>query len=123
MRIKNLLIHRATLLIPGEQTGEDDYGRPVFSEPTPMNVDCRLDQLTTRVITDEEGKDITVSYVLFLGPDDKVDTNTQVTNVIDKDGNSVADGTFTISDIHAVYSMRRLHHFELQLSRGDVNYA
>jgi hypothetical protein len=123
MRIKNLLIHRATLLIPGEQTGEDSYGRPIFSNPTTKAVACRLDQLTTRVITDEEGKDITVSYVLFLGPNDKVDTNTQVTNVIDKDGNVVADGTFSVVNINAVYSMRNLHHYELQLSRGDVNYA
>ncbi|WP_306010539.1 hypothetical protein [Bacillus sp. MMSF_3328] len=123
MRIKRLLIHRATLLIPGQQNGEDDYGRPIFSEPSEKVVACRLDQLTTRVIQDENGKDITLSYVLILGPDDRVTTDTQVTNVIDKDGFVVAEGTFNVSDIHAVYSLRKLHHYELQLSRGDVNYA
>lgn len=123
MRLKNLLIHRATLLIPGSESGRDSYNRPIYSPPTTRQIKCRLDQLRVRTSTDEEGRDIILSYVLYVGPDENIDINMQIYNVIDLKGNVVADGTFTIENVHAAYRLRSLHHYELNLSRGDVAYT
>lgn len=123
MRIRNLLIHRATLLIPGLENGTDEYNRPIYTEPTTRQIKCRLDQLRTRASTDEEGTDFIMSYFLYVGPDEKIDIGMKIFNVIDTTGNVVADGTFTIENVHASYGMRKLHHYELQLSRGDLSYT
>lgn len=123
MRLENLLVHRATLLMPGQESGKDAYNRPIFSEPTTKQVKCRLDQLRVRTSTDAEGEDVILSYILFLGPDENIDTDMSIYNVIDKQGNVVVDGTFHVENIHPVYGRRLLHHYEINLSRGDVNYG
>jgi hypothetical protein len=123
MRIKTLLIHRATLLVPGTENGTDDYGRPIYTDPTTREIRCRLDQLRVRTSTDEEGTDVVLDYVLYIAPDEKIVMGMSILNVIDEDGNVVADGTFTIQTIIPIYSRRKLHHYEVGLSRGDVNYT
>lgn len=123
MRIESILIHRATVVVPGEETGKDAYGRPIFSLPTTRLIKCRLDHLQQRMSVDEEGRDVLWSYVLFTGPKETFDFNMQITNVIDKEGNVVVDGTFSIEQIFPSYQLSRLHHYELSLSRGDGSVA
>lgn len=122
MRIRNLLIHRATLLIPGQEIGRDAYNRPIFSEPTTKVIRCRLDQMSLTTYTDENGRDVVLSYVLFTGPENRIDSDMQIMDVVDEKNEVVVDGTFTIESIHPAYGRRNLHHYEVQLSRGDVNY-
>lgn len=119
MRIDPILIHLATILIPGEQIGKDPYGRPIYADPQTKQIKCRLDQLHQRTSRDEEGKDVLWSYVLFVGPNENFDTNMKISNVVDKKGNIVANGTFYIEQIFPAYQQSRLHHYELSLSRGD----
>ncbi|PFP29406.1 hypothetical protein COJ96_10910 [Bacillus sp. AFS073361] len=119
MRISHLLIHCATVVVPGGQSGKDAYGRPIYSEPTTREIKCRLDQLRQSTSTDDEGKDVLWSYILFAGPEDSFDMNMQIREVVDKEGNVVAKGTYSIEQIFPVYQLSRLHHYELHLSRGD----
>lgn len=122
MRLKNLLVHRATLLIPGSENGTDEYNRPIFSEPTTRQIQCRMDQMRVTTSTDEQGRDVIMSYVLFVGPDENLDPNMKIYNVIDQAGKVVAEGTFSIENIFAAYRLRSLHHYEVNLSRADVAY-
>ncbi|MEH7114503.1 hypothetical protein V7124_19380 [Neobacillus niacini] len=123
MRIKNLLIHRATLLIPGQQIGTDPYGRPTYGPPSTKSIECRMDRQQVRVSVDEEGRDVITSFVLFIGPDEKIDQNMRIYNVIDEKGNTVVFGTFDIEEIFPAYGRRNLHHYEVNVSRGDVAYT
>lgn len=123
MRINNLLIHRATVKVPGQQTGEDAYGRPIYSKPSVKEIKCRLDQLQIRTSVDAEGRDVIYSYLLFVGPDERLDMDTRVLNVLDENGVSVVFGEFSVVNIHPVYARRTLHHYELQLVRSDGSYG
>lgn len=123
MRIKTLLIHRATLLVPGYENGYDEYNRPIMTEPTTRQIKCRLDQMRLRTSVDEEGTDVMLDYVLYIAPDEKIEMGMRIYNVIDEDGNVVADGTFTIQTIIPIYGRRKLHHYEVGVLRGDVNYT
>jgi len=122
MRINHTLIHRATIRVPGEQTGKDAYGRPIYSSPTTREIKCRLDQLQVRTSIDAQGQDVIYSYILYVGPDEELNPNLKVLNVVDEQGISVIFGEFSILNIYPVYGRRNLHHYELQLSRGDGSY-
>ncbi|MFP5116159.1 putative minor capsid protein [Bacillaceae bacterium C204] len=123
MRIKTLLNHRATLLVPGYENGYDEYNRPITTDPTTRQIRCRLDQMRVRTSTDELGTDVILDYVLYLPPDEKIEMGMKIFNVIDEDGNVVADGTFAIQTIIPIYSRKKLHHYEVGVLRGDVNYT
>ncbi|MGE7191763.1 putative minor capsid protein [Lysinibacillus fusiformis] len=124
MRINKLLIHHATLVIPGgEEVGKDAYNRPILSKPTTKQIKCRLDEIRQRTSTDEEGTDVVLSYTLYASPLEKIDIGMKITNVLDENDRVVADGTFNVEDVHPAYNRTSLHHYEIALSRGDVNYG
>lgn len=117
MRFKSLLNHRCTLLIEGEVTGQDEYGRDVVTSIENMNVPCKLDEPKFRSVPDDTGTDIIIDSMLFLHPKFQVDLGTTILNIVDLEGNPVIQGSFSVVDISPIYSLKKLHHYELTLRR------
>ncbi|MEN3781490.1 hypothetical protein [Priestia megaterium] len=117
MRFITMLNHRCTLFIQGEVTGQDDYGRDIVSNIESMNVPCKLDETVFRAVQDDTGTDTILDSILFLHPDYKVDLGTTILNIVDLEGNPVIQGSFSVQDIHPIYSLKKLHHFEVTLRR------
>lgn len=117
MRFERLLIHRCTLISPGQVVGKDRYNRDIREDVPVANVPCRVDSITRRVANDQNGEDIVVQNVLFLlGTQEVVDTMT-ARDIRDLEGNAVLDGTFSFQDINPIYGRVRLHHYEIALQR------
>lgn len=115
------MVHRCDLvLLSDEPTGRDPYGRPIYGETRNSNVPCRLDQIRERVAADDTGNDVILTNVLILGPALQPTSNMTVENIRDEEGRTVVPGTFRVITIHAAYSMRRLHHYELSLTKESA---
>jgi hypothetical protein len=117
MRFKTLLIHRCTLLIEGEVTGTDPYGRDIIGTVEKNDVPCRADQIRTRSMTDDTGTDFILDYVLYVGAEQTVTLNTKVQNITDKQGNPVLQGSFSALSVNPIYDRNKLHHYEITLLR------
>ncbi|MBO0962344.1 hypothetical protein J1P26_21815 [Neobacillus sp. MM2021_6] len=120
MRLERLLIHRCTLINPGQVVGKDAYNRDIIEDvPTP-NVHCRIDQIKRRMSNDSNGVDIIVENVLFLSASEQINDAMTIKDIVDKDGNSVLSGIFKVDNINPIHGRIRLHHYEVTLKKaGD----
>jgi hypothetical protein len=117
MRFERLLIHLCTISLPIDVVKKDPYNRPIYKErPTP-DVPCRVDQIKRSVSVDTNGVDNIVDNVLFLSPTTQVNESMKITDIVDKDGNSVLFGTFKVESINSVQGRHRLHHYEITLKK------
>lgn len=105
------------MILPGESTGEDDYGRPIPGDIESINIPCRVDQIRERVASDDTGNDYILSNVLFLGANEPVTTEAKIFNIKDLQGNPVLTGSFSVKNLNPVYGRRSLHHKEVTLLR------
>lgn len=105
------------MINPGVVTGTDPYGREIREDVPEPNVPCRADQITRRIATDANDSDVITQNVLFLSAERDVANNMKIQNIVDLDGNTVLDGSFTVEDINPVYARIRLHHYELTLQK------
>lgn len=120
MSFKRSLIHRCTLVIPGQQTGTDEYNQPVYSDPQTINdVSCRSDQVKKFISRDANGANFITQYVLFTGPDQALDNSMTVKDLKDADGNVVLSGEFTMEDATPCYGRVSMHHYEATLKGVD----
>lgn len=117
MRFKTLLIHRCTLLVPGEKVGEDEYGRDIIGTSEFNNVHCRVDQIRLRQMRDEAGTDFVLDNVLYLAADQLISLDTAITDIKDKKGNPVLQGSFSVESMNPIYDQLKLHHYEVALKR------
>lgn len=122
MSFRKMLIHRCTLHIPGQQTGEDDYGQPTYSDPVDIkDVPCRVDQVHKTVSVDPNGQNYITQYVLFTGTGQELNNAMTVKDLKDKDGNVVLSGSFSLQDAQPIYGRARLHHYEAVLKGSDAD--
>lgn len=117
MRFERHLIHRCTLVKPGQVIGQDPYGRDIYGNVSIPNVICRLDQMRKRVSTDERGTDFIVENVLFLAASQAIEPIMKVQDIKDLQGNIVSSGIFSIQNINPAYGRVRLHHYEVTLQK------
>jgi hypothetical protein len=120
MSFRKMLIHRCTLHITGEKTGDDDYGHPIYSNPEDIkDVPCRVDQVHKTVSVDPNGQNYITQYVLFTGSGQELNNSMTVTNLKDKDGNTVLSGSFSLQDAQPIYGRARLHHYEAVMKGSE----
>ncbi|MCQ2010548.1 minor capsid protein [Sporolactobacillus sp. STSJ-5] len=120
MSFRKMLIHRCTLHIPGIKTGEDDYGQPIYSNPTEIeDVLCRVHQVHKTVSVDPNGQNYITQYVLFTGPGQELNNAMTVNDLKDKAGNAVLTGSFSLQDAQPIYGRTRLHHYEAVLKGSE----
>lgn len=120
MRFERRLIHRCTLVKPGQVIGQDPYGRDIYGDVPIENVSCRLDQMRKQVSVDGYGIDYIVENVLFLTASQAIEPSMKVQDIKDLQGNIVAAGVFSIQKINPAYGRVRLHHYEVTLQKeGD----
>lgn len=117
MSLRRFLIHRCTLIVPDQKTGEDEYGRPQYGDKEIEDVPCRADEVRHYISRDENGADFLKENVLFLMPKTKLLNNMKVEGVKDKGGHDVMFGTYKMKEITPVYNSARLHHYEVTLKK------
>lgn len=117
MRFRSMLTHRCTLLLDGGVIGEDDYGRDIIGKIESMNVPCKLDEPKYTMSVDDNGTDYLLNSLLFLPPEFNVDLNTTILNIVDKKGNPVVQGSFSVKGIVPISDLKKLHHYELTIRR------
>lgn len=122
MSLRRLLIHRCTAVTPGQKTGETEYGKPIYGNITKKNVPCRSDLIRQYKSSDMYGTDVITTKMLFLAPDEPFTDQTRFSNIRDKDGNILLEGTYTVEDSKPAYGRKRLHHHEVSLKKeSDSN--
>lgn len=114
---KRLLVHRCTLIIQGKVTGRDPYGRDIIGESKEEDVSCRFDQIRIAISTDQYGNDFITRNMFFFDSDIDINMNTKIENVKDSKGNTVLEGSFSITDILPIYRGSDLHHYEVEVQR------
>lgn len=117
MRFERHLIHRCTLTKQGIETGKDSYNKPIYGEVITQSVPCRVDQIRRRVSRDEYGTDVLVENILFLSSAEKIDTKTLVSDLKDKEGSVLLEGTHSVQSVNPIYKRDRLHHYEATLKK------
>lgn len=122
MSLRRLLIHLCTTVTPGQKTGESEYGKPIYGTIRKENVPCRSDLIRQFKSSDMYGTDIMSTNMLFLKPDESFTEGTVFSDIRDKDGNILLEGTYTVDDIKPAYGRKRVHHYEVSLKKaGDSN--
>lgn len=114
---RRLLIHRCTLIHPGQKTGEDDYGQDIISDVSDINVACRVDSIRERPSTSDTGTDYILTNVLYLPSEAVVSLDMRIQDIFDKKGIPVLLGTYAASNINPIYDREKLHHYEVALQR------
>lgn len=117
MSLRRLLIHRCTLVIPDQQTGEDEYGRPEYGDKGIEDVPCRADEVRHYISRDKNGADFLKENVLFLMSKNKLTNDMKVKDIKDKEGHDVMSGAYKLNEITPVYNSARLHHYEVTLKK------
>ncbi len=97
MRLRPKLNHSCTVQQRGTiKTGEDDYGRPIYGNPAPVeNVPCRFEKRTVTSY-DENGVNQNDEITMMFLPTSGVVENTLVTNVKDAEGNVIYPGQLEV---------------------------
>lgn len=114
---RRLLIHRCTLIHPGQIIGEDDYGQDIVSDVTDKNIACRVDQIRERSSTSDTGTDFILTNVVHLPGEVVVTPDMRIVDIYDDKGIPVLIGSFTVLNIHPIYDREKLHHYEVALQR------
>lgn len=117
MNLRRLLIHQCTTVTPGQKTGETEYGKPIYGDITKVNVRCRSDLIRQFKSSDAYGTDVITTKMLFLAPDEEFTEETRFSNIRDKDGNVLLEGTYSVEDSKPAYGRKRLHHHEVSLKK------
>lgn len=115
---RRLLIHRCTLIHPGQKTGEDDYGNDIISDIVDSNIACRVDQIRERPSTSDTGTDYILTNVLYLPSEAVVSLDMRIEDIFDKHGRQVLPGSFLPLNLNPIYDREELHHFEVSLQRS-----
>lgn len=90
MRLRPKLNHSCTIQHKGTiVTGEDDYGRPTYGNPDPIeNVPCRFEKRMVKSY-DENGENSNEEISVMLLPSSGIKDNSVVSNVKDAEGNII----------------------------------
>ncbi len=115
MRFENLLIHRCTLINPGQVTGKDPYNRDIIEDVNIHGVHCRVDQIKRRLSNDTYGVDIIVENILYLSATQQINDSMKVTDLQDIEGKIVLPGTYKANNVNPIHGRIRLHHYEVTL--------
>lgn len=122
MSLRRLLIHRCTTVTPGQKIGETEYGKPIYGNVTKENVPCRSDLVRQFKSSDMYGTDVMTTNMLFLKPDEIFSEETRFSNIRDKQGNILLEGTYSVEDSNPAFGRRLLHHHEVSLKKeSDSN--
>lgn len=116
MRLKSRLNHTCTVQLKGtEQTGEDDYGRPIYGNPDPIeNVPCRFEKGVTTTV-DENGTNYNDTIRMMFMPDSGIESTTIVTNVKDAEGNLLYDDQLEVEFVSLAMGRRTVAHIEADM--------
>lgn len=117
MSLRRLLIHTCTTTTPGQKTGETEYGKPIYGTVTKENVPCRSDLIRQFKSSDMYGTDVISKNMLFLKPDEDFTEQTKFSNIRDKEGKLLLEGSYTMDDSKPAYGRKRLHHHEVSLKK------
>lgn len=115
--LKRLLIHRCTLIHPGQVTGTDDYGQDIISDVIDSNVSCKADQIRERSSVSDTGTDYILNNVLYLPAEAIVSPDMRIQDILDNKGIPVLIGTFRVLSYNPIYDRNALHHYEVSLQR------
>jgi hypothetical protein len=121
MRFEMNLIHRCTLVRPGQKTGVDPYGRPLYEEVLKPDIPCRVDQLQHEVARDEFGLEYTTEYILFLSPYHVLNESMRARDIKDRDGRIILPGIFLFQKTNPVFDRKGLHHYEVLLAKEGAH--
>lgn len=116
MRLHTRLNHTCTVQLKGTvQTGEDDYGRPIYGNPDPIeNVPCRFEKRVVTV-TDENGVNYNDEMRMMFLPDSGVVETTIVTDVKDALGNLLYDDQLEVEFVSLGMGRRTVAHIEADM--------
>ena len=117
MRFRSLLTHNCSLLTPGQVTGTDDYGRDIISIDKQDNIPCRVDKIRQSIGTDENGTDFVYINEIYFEGNHGITLDTEITNIRDKRGNPVLQGSFSVLQVLPLYNRSKLHHYQVTVQR------
>ncbi|MGI2329655.1 hypothetical protein [Planococcus sp. YIM B11945] len=117
MSLRRLLIHLCTIVTPGQKVGENAYGKPIYKDVITNDVPCRVDQIKQAVTSDPYGTDFITKNLLVLGPEQTFLETSRFSDIRDKKGNPVLEGSFGIESSKPAYGRRSLHHHEITLKK------
>lgn len=117
MSLRRLLIHSCTVTTLGQKVGETIYGKPIYEDVVKENVPCRVDQIKQGVTSDPYGTDFITQNLLVLGPGQTFSETSRFSDIRDKKGNPVLEGSFGIESSKPAYGRRSLHHHEITLKK------
>ncbi|MGG1571599.1 hypothetical protein [Fictibacillus sp. NRS-1165] len=114
---KRLLVHRCSLVLPGQIKGVDDYGRDIFESVTIGNVPCKADQIRESVSVSQTGTDFILTNVLFIEGSVEVQLDMKIVDIFDRQGKLVLPGSYSVRSMMPIYRRRFVHHYEVMLQR------
>jgi hypothetical protein len=117
MNIKNMLVHRCTIVHQGTVIGQDDYGQDIYGDLLEANIPCFADRIHQVVSSDDIGDDVVQRNKLFLPNDIDVSMSMKIRDITDKKGNPVIPGSFITEEVNPLYTRRGLSHFELRIRK------
>ena len=117
MSLRRLLVHLCTTVTPGQKIDETEYGKPIYGEVTKVDVPCRSDLVRQFKSSDMYGTDVMTTNMLFLKPDETFTEQTKFSNIRDKQGNVLLEGTYSVEDSKPAYGRKLLHHHEVSLKK------
>lgn len=117
MRFEALLIHRCTLIGKGEVVGVDPYGRDIIEESKREDVPCKFDEIRFTNAPDDTGNDFIYENTIYFDQDARITLDTKIRDVMDKQGNLILPGSYTITRAIPLYGGDSLHHWEVTIQR------
>ena len=119
MRLRTKLNHSCTIQHKGTVvTGEDDYGRPIYGNPDPIeNVPCRFEKRMVKSY-DENGVNENEEITIMFLPSSGVVNSTNVSNVKDALGNVLHAGALEVEYLSLGMGRRTVEF--IQATMGEV---
>lgn len=118
MSFRRLLTHRATFHNSiGQTDAKDAYNRRQTAQTPTENVPCRVDRVKKARSVDEKGTDFIYEHSLFCLPSSGISEQTSLSNIRDRQGNVILEGTYNVYNLTPVYRRSILHHYEAVLKR------
>ena len=116
MAFADFLVHTCTIALPGkEQTGVDDWGRPIYQDKKPIdNVPCRFITKNSNVF-DEVSQNFIFTTSLLLLPTQAIDEEMIITNIKDANGYVLDARKFNVKEILPRYDASELVNWRLEI--------
>ena len=116
MAFADFLVHTCTITLPGkEQTGVDDWGRPIYQDKQPIdNVPCRFITKNSNVF-DEVSQNFIFTTSLLLLPTQAIDEEMIITNIKDANGYVLDARKFNVKEILPRYDASELVNWRLEI--------